>query len=118
MSPQHISILCLLAAFLLLPHGIGFDHPFGLPSLDLPRLSVFLLNLVAFSILIIHSTSSKCKEAISSRATSASLSCINWCMAGAGGVVVRVPQGSVDVGISELGDAVGPGIFCQCYESV
>ena len=62
MSPQHISILCLLAAFLLLPHGIGFDHPFGLPSLDLPRLSVFLLNLVAFSILIIHSTSSKRKR--------------------------------------------------------
>src|SRR5437867_4804685 len=52
MSAQKIAVLFLLAAFLVLPHGIGFDHPFGLPSLDLPRLSALLLNLVALSIFI------------------------------------------------------------------
>ena len=45
---QQIPILFLLAAFLLLPHGMGFDHPFGLPSLDLPRLAVLLFYPFAF----------------------------------------------------------------------
>ena len=52
LSVQNIAVLFLLTAFLVLPHGIGFDHPFGLPSLDLPRLSALLLNLVALSIFI------------------------------------------------------------------
>lgn len=45
-------ILLFFGLSLLLPHGVGFQHPFGLPNIDLPRLAVLSLNLAALSLVV------------------------------------------------------------------
>lgn len=45
-------ILLFFGLSLLLPHGVGFQHPFGLPNIDLPRIAVLSLNLAALLLVV------------------------------------------------------------------
>lgn len=46
--------IALLALVFLLPHGIGFSHPFGLPNIDLPRLALFGFHAFALRALYLN----------------------------------------------------------------
>lgn len=45
-------ILIFFFLSLILPHGVGFQHPFGMPNIDLPRIMVLSLNLSSLLLFI------------------------------------------------------------------
>lgn len=45
------TVLVCFALILLAPHGVGISHPFGLPNIDLPRISFLILFLAASTVI-------------------------------------------------------------------
>jgi len=46
--------LAMFLLTILLPQGVGIEHPWGLPNIDLPRIAAILLFMMFFAYLMIH----------------------------------------------------------------